>query len=540
MRKVALVIVCLILLTGTPVVSFADSGSTIDVYLNTISSDDDMCLIIKSDGTLWGEGREMGDGGGFRDYRTMKKLMDGVKQVAGNNMILKNDGTVWTWGDNFYGEIGNGVRTDFNFSMTEEEAKSLNRDQPTPVKVLDDVKYIASNEHTCYAIKSDDSLWVWGSNFQGIGLMPEDTRYILTPTKVYDDVKQVAVGTYHALILINDGTLFAVGQNEHGVLGLGTCSWDTGERFDAFIPEKVMDDVRFISAGFDTSYAIKNDNSLWSWGYAWRGPLGTGSPADQYLPVKIMEDVRYVSGNGTNVMAIRLDGSLWGWGMNGYKGLRDNGLSDVGEDDIYIPFKIMTGVAEVYTSTTTATIIKEDGSLWVRGYNWWRTGKKDIPGWTKVIDGARTLASVDTPITSMPYVTTATLSKSNITLNGEKVDLCAYTIGGSNYFKLRDIAYLLQDTDHGFSVGYDESTKTVKIVTDKAYSPNGDEMKTVGVDNIMAIRSFNPIKINDKEETMEVYGIGGSNYIKLRDLGDKIGFGVNWDANTKSIDIQLD
>lgn len=89
-------------------------------------------------------------------------------------------------------------------------------------------------------------------------------------------------------------------------------------------------------------------------------------------------------------------------------------------------------------------------------------------------------------------------------------------------------------------LGDDESNKTVKIFTDKTYSPNGDEMKTTSIDNTMVIRSFNPIQIDGKEVSFEVYTISGSNYFKLRDLGDKIGFGVNWDGNTKSIDIHMD
>lgn len=127
------------------------------------------------------------------------------------------------------------------------------------------------------------------------------------------------------------------------------------------------------------------------------------------------------------------------------------------------------------------------------------------------------------------------LSTQNLSVNGTTVDCEKYNIDGSNYFKLRDLAYLLRDTDSRFSVGYDSTSNTVTITTGEVYTPNGSELVTGADKSATAKASRQSILIDGKEVSgLSVYNIGGNNYFKLRDLGEALGFDVGYDNATKT------
>ena len=127
------------------------------------------------------------------------------------------------------------------------------------------------------------------------------------------------------------------------------------------------------------------------------------------------------------------------------------------------------------------------------------------------------------------------LSPQNLAVDGAAVDCMKYNIDGSNYFMLRDLAYLLNGTGSQFSVGWDDATKTVSIVTGGAYAPNGSELQ-VGEDrSATAVVSAQTILINGEVRTdLSVYNIGGNNFFKLRELGDALGFDVDYDRATNT------
>ena len=130
----------------------------------------------------------------------------------------------------------------------------------------------------------------------------------------------------------------------------------------------------------------------------------------------------------------------------------------------------------------------------------------------------------------------AQVSAQNLSVNGQAVQCEKYNIDGSNYFKLRDLAKLLDGTGSQFDVGWDEAAKVVSITTSHAYTtPNGQEL-VVGKDNSSTAQvSSQTIKVNGKVVSdLTVYNIGGSNYFKLREMGDKLGFDVDYDASTNT------
>ena len=128
------------------------------------------------------------------------------------------------------------------------------------------------------------------------------------------------------------------------------------------------------------------------------------------------------------------------------------------------------------------------------------------------------------------------LSTQNLMVNGKPVDCEKYNIDGSNYFKLRDLAKLLDGTESQFDVGWDGAKKLVTLTTNHAYTTaRGDEL-TVGTDQSATTSESRDALIIDGVERRDIaaYKIGGSNFFKLRDLGDALGFDVDYIEATKT------
>ena len=129
----------------------------------------------------------------------------------------------------------------------------------------------------------------------------------------------------------------------------------------------------------------------------------------------------------------------------------------------------------------------------------------------------------------------AVLSPQNLMVDGKPIECEKYNIGGSNYFKLRDLAYVLSGTASQFAVGYDEASATVRITTGAAYTPNGTELAAGADNSASARRSAQTILIDGAARgDLTAYNIGGSNFFQLRELGAALGFAVEYDADTNT------
>ena len=141
-----------------------------------------------------------------------------------------------------------------------------------------------------------------------------------------------------------------------------------------------------------------------------------------------------------------------------------------------------------------------------------------------------------------PYITFELLSAqptaSRVLVDGDFVAFDAYSILGNNYFKLRDLAYILSGTRKQFDVGWEARANAIKLTSGFAYSPTGEEMKSGGWGNRMPVPTASKIILDGKSVNLTAYTIDGSNYFKLRDIGQAFNFGVSWNeaANTISID----
>ena len=125
-----------------------------------------------------------------------------------------------------------------------------------------------------------------------------------------------------------------------------------------------------------------------------------------------------------------------------------------------------------------------------------------------------------------------------VLVNGETVAFDAYNIDGDNYFKLRDLAFVLNDTGKRFEVGYDEATNAISLMSGGAYIPVGGEMASNASGNKTPAATASKITLNGKDVSFAAFNIEGSNYFKLRDIAAAFDFGVTWDGanNTVAVD----
>lgn len=319
------------------------------IYVNKISIGGMSSGAIKNDGSLWmwGENENGQLGNGNKDnILSPFKLLDDVKSINTTgtySAAVMNNGSLMMWGNNIGGQLGDGTTTE----------------RLTPYKLMDDVKQVSLGGDFAAAIKKDKSLWLWGFNANGfLGNLNSET--IRTPFKFMDDIEYVSCGGGHSGVIKEDGSLWVWGINDYGQLGDSTL---IGKN----TPFELLDEIEFISFAYNTSAAIKKDGSLWVWGDNTYGGLGLDEREHILSPRKLMDSVKFVCMGYDCGAAIKEDGSLWMWGTNSW-GRFGNGLSIDDLEEIKKPVKVMDNVKYISLASHNAAI-KEDGSLWMWGTN---------------------------------------------------------------------------------------------------------------------------------------------------------------------------
>jgi len=307
---------------------------------------------ITADSSLWGWGPnkygEVGDGTAL-PIKTPVKIMNNVKSVSTSgdglesfSLAVKNDGTLWVWGCNEVGQLGDGTST-------------ISR---VPLKVMDQVAVASAGSNHFAAVKTDGSLWVAGANIADNGMSMSE------PIKIMDGVKEASAGFYCTMALKNDGCLWGFGSTDNAVIGVAGPSF-------VQTPVKVMDDVELISAG-DHTMAVKKDGSLWAWGSNNAGQIGTGATAGYAdsipMPVKVADNVLSASGRGWYSLAIKQDGGLYGWGDTGFQFMAYDNPARL--DSLALtPQLVLSDVTMESSSYYRALAVTKDGRLWTWGVN---------------------------------------------------------------------------------------------------------------------------------------------------------------------------
>lgn len=327
-------------------------GNTFASTVTQISAGESYSITLKSDSTLWVWGNNYY--GQLGDSTTTERLSPiqvgndtnwvSISAGSSHTMALKSNGTLWSWGSNEYGRLGDGTTTNRYF----------------PVKIGSDTTWasISAGAYHSIALKSDSTLWTWGSNqFGQLGDSTTTDRY--SPIQIGSDTTwtSISAGSHYSIALKSDGTVWTWGRNVFGQLGDSTTT-------DRYYPLQVGNDTDWIliSGNGGHTMALKSNGTLWAWGYNIRGQLGDGWTINRETPVQIGDDNDWVSisAESLHTLALKSDNTLWAWGGN-----NSGQLGDDTKIDKHSQIKI--GSDNKWISISGTRAIKSDGSLWAWG-----------------------------------------------------------------------------------------------------------------------------------------------------------------------------
>jgi len=244
--------------------------------------------------------------------------------AGGDHIVaLRNDGTVWTWGSNWKGQLGDGTTT--------------TRNTPVQVQNLSNVTAVAAGADHTVALRNDGTVWAWGcgnygqlgnGNFWDSGEVPHyRTRPVQTQN--LNNVTAIAAGGDYTVALRNNGTVWAWGGN-FSEMG-GTIS-------ESAVPVQVQNfnNVTAIAVGGDSNsgahaVALRSDGTVWTWGANWADQLGNDpGTAHRATPAQVpnLNNVTAVAAGNLHTAVLRSDGTVWAWGFNDWGQLGDNTTTD--------------------------------------------------------------------------------------------------------------------------------------------------------------------------------------------------------------------
>jgi alpha-tubulin suppressor-like RCC1 family protein len=325
----------------------------------TWSSSDDSIATVDAEGNVTGVGEEkVLISGKIAAGETVSYTLNTFETIAlGGNfhtLALKSDGTVWAWGRNTYGQLGDNTTTQ--------------RNTPVQTHNLTDVISIAAGSHHSLALKSDGTVWAWGNNNYGrLGDNTTTERHTPVQTHNLTDVISIAAGNQHSMALQSDGTVWAWGNNEFGQLGDNT----TTNRSTPVQTENLTD-VISIAAGLYHSLALQSDGAIWAWGNNYNGELGDNTTTERHIPVQTLNltEVISIAAGVIHSLALKTDGTVWAWGSNEYAQL-GNGIFDTDPHPLPAQTLNLTNVIAIAAGGYHSLALKSDGSLWAWGENYY-------------------------------------------------------------------------------------------------------------------------------------------------------------------------
>jgi alpha-tubulin suppressor-like RCC1 family protein len=333
-------------------------------------------VIVRHAAVSWGLNSHGQLGNGTTDeygpYGGVSGLDSDVVQVAAgfsHGLAVISDGTVRAWGDNTYGQLGDGTQTE--------------RSTPVQVTGLTGVIQVAAGAGFSLALRSDGTVWAWGTNDAGQLGNGGTSAHQLTPVKVkrLTRVTQIAAGGYFSfdslgfsLALRSDGTVWAWGYNHDGQLGTGTTA-------NSSLPVQVpgLSHVTGISAGGDFCLATRTSSispitSVWAWGGNRRGQLGDGTLASHLTPGQVTgisaPFIASIAAGSSSALVLGTDGRIWAWGNNA------SGQLGTAPSSSPVTRPVSTtgsgsGITQLAAGADHVLALKSDGTVLASGGNSW-------------------------------------------------------------------------------------------------------------------------------------------------------------------------
>ena len=297
-------------------------------------------LFLHSDGSVWGTGNNAYYYPGATSPIRLLEFPNvvSIATATGTNFALLADGTVQAMGWNGGGLLGNGTN-------------SGEAGDPVPVPGLSNVKAIAASFNHVLAVKQDGTVWSWGGNGSGqLGDGTRNDRFSPGKVSGLSSIVSVACSSTNSLALDANGSVWSWGLNYGGAAGDGTEGvLNTNDpNYYKLIPVKVhdLDQVIAIASGSGTNHALRADGTVWSWGDGYDGKNGDGQPTlHQTLPVQVsgLTQVVAISVTNNHSLALKSDGTVWAWGLNN--------LGQLGTDAVTysaVPIQVL-GVSNIVT-----------------------------------------------------------------------------------------------------------------------------------------------------------------------------------------------
>ena len=329
--------------------------------MNCVAASWDHSLFLDSTGSVWSCGNNqygqlgLGDTTNRNQPVKIGSLPRIVSVSAGSNfsVFLDHEGVVWSCGNNEYGRLGLG--------------NTSQRKVPVKIESLPKIKSIYCLYHSCLFLDIDGSVWSCGNNQYGqLGLGDMNNRN--QPEKItgIPKIRLISSGCYHACLLDVSGNVWICGHNTSGNLGLG-------DALNRNVPVKIpnLPKIKSVSGGIHFTLFLDFEGFVWSCGSNSRGELGVGDKVQRNKPVKIETLSQIVATAGGYNCSLFLDksGNIFGCGHNedGQLGLGDN-------TDRSLPAKVqnlpkMASICSAPTSQYFFLSVDCEGNVWSAGYN---------------------------------------------------------------------------------------------------------------------------------------------------------------------------
>jgi alpha-tubulin suppressor-like RCC1 family protein len=312
----------------------------------SIAAGDSFGVLLKADGTVWTWGANSFGQLGRDDDDSWEPVqvpgLTSVRSIAAGGetgMALKSDGSVWTWGYNRDGQLGNGT--------------TKNSPHPILVNGLPAITAISAGSNHSMALDATGKVWGWGA-------VPNRSS-VPRPQEVpnLSGIVAIAAGDNHGIALDAGGRVWVWGDH-----GASNNFSNTPQAIEGW------SDITALAGGYQLTLGLKKDGTVWAVGYGAAGQLGNGSTQNSLRPVMVggLAGVKAISAHYMTAVALKNDGTVWSWGSNHY-GQLGNPRFDSEDSSKPIRAEALTDVVAMAAAGSHTAALTRKATVWTWGQN---------------------------------------------------------------------------------------------------------------------------------------------------------------------------